>query len=107
MTCACQSRKDDFGKRPRTPCADCGRKHLATAAALAREFGYEYVNAQFISGELVLSAWHFCKLGDAGRELSGRLREIRHKVAGGEEVGAEVWEDLILAARDVGGKRNG
>ncbi len=72
--------------KPVEGCLYCAEKHIATAACLAREIGYEGVNRGYIIGELVAACWHLhgIKFKEA-EELSNKLREFRHKIQSREE----------------------
>ena len=84
MTCNCHKRHDEelnFAKRPTEPCYLCAEKHIATAAALARENGYDSANRVMLIGELVLAQWHLWSLD---RKLAESVRDLRHQIQLGE-----------------------
>lgn len=93
MTCHCKERTQSDTANyhaPQTlaaePCLYCAEKHLATAAALAREQGYAGVNRGFVIGELVAACWHLSgHCNPAARDLSAALRDFRHRIQSREE----------------------
>lgn len=100
MTCKCKEHGvpdadaphwHDPKIRPGEPCPLCAEKHLATAAALAREMGYEGVNWQWIVGELVCAAWHLA--GDP-TGLAFKIRDTRHVVQFNESPVVD-WDALF------------
>ena len=104
MTCSCHKQHDknlDFAKRPEEPCIFCAEKHIAAAAALARENGYEAMNRTMLVGELILAQWHLWNLPDL-RPLAERVRDLRHALQSGEPydlpaLAAEVSAEAIKA----------
>lgn len=90
MTCPCKTHKDAkhpaldthlaFSGQPTASCLYCAEKHLATAAALAREQGYEAPNLGYIVGELVAAAWHLASGGNDRQELASKIRDLRHDI---------------------------
>lgn len=91
MTCLCkEGRRLDVPHRhtdtnPQEPCLYCAEKHLATAAALARELGYAAPNRGYIIGELAAACWHLYWATTEARELSAKIRDFRHRIQSREE----------------------
>ena len=91
MPCICNNGKYDFihghdpgvieknSTRPIDPCLYCAEKHLATAAAMARESGYEKTNRGYVIGELIAACWHLHGLKEA-ESLSKKIRDFRHEI---------------------------
>lgn len=99
MTCTCHKRHDsdlDFDKRPEEPCIYCAEKHIAAAAALARENGYEAANRVMLVGELVLAQWHLWNL-PGQRALAERVRDLRHALQSGEPYDLPALAALVSA----------
>lgn len=66
---------------PADACLYCAEKHLATAAALARELGYSAPNRGYVVGELVAACWHLAAERSAEADaLAADLRDFRHKI---------------------------
>lgn len=66
---------------PADACLYCAEKHIATAAALARELGYSAPNRGYVVGELVAACWHLAAERSAEADaLAADLRDFRHKI---------------------------
>jgi len=87
MPCNCIERNqrdayhshDPLTKRPNSPCLYCAEKHIATAAAWAREEGYAGVNRGYVVGELRAACAHLAAISEAAT-LSDHLRDFRHRI---------------------------
>lgn len=79
MSCKCVEKKNVDKPHAHAcvaPCPYCAEKHLAAAAALAREYGYQAENRAFVAGELVAAAWHL----PPDSPFAARFRDARHAV---------------------------
>lgn len=110
MPCTCTERDEretyhshhPLTKRPNTPCIYCAEKHIDTAAADAREYGYEGANRGYVIGEIRAAEIHLHSIPDAAaQELCTALRELRHKIQDRREDPASIDFDPYMAAIDA------
>lgn len=102
MTCHCHNKLDRSDgphahlTQPNEFCPYCAEKHLGTAAALAREHGYEAPNLGYIIGEMVCAAWHLLAGPPEARALADAVRDARHAIQDreGKEKAID-WEGLV------------